>query len=113
MKKCKVCGREMNDEDIYCPHCGSKQIEEVEVKKELKLPPLRKKKIALLLAFFLGCFGFEDYYLGKKNNFYIKFGLAIVSMGLLLPILLIVGYINFFIILFNKNYKDGYGRDLL
>ena len=113
MKKCKTCGREINEEDLYCPHCGSKQFIEEVKKEEVKEPAHKKKSVALVLALFLGCFGIDDLYLGKKTSFYVKFGLAFVSMGLLLPILMIVGFVDFFIILFNKNIKDGYGRNLL
>ena len=112
MKKCSICGREIIDEDLYCPHCGAKQFEDEEVKEE-KVIPLKRRSVALVLSFFLGCLGIEDYYLGRKTAFYVKFGIAFVSMGLLLPILLIVGLVNFFIILFNKEYKDGYGRKLV
>ena len=112
MKKCLNCHREINDEDMFCPHCGIQQYEVKEIKKEKEIP-LRKRSIALLLSFFLGAFGVDDYYLGYKNSFYIKFGLCLVSMGILAFPLILVGYFNFFRILFNKNFKDGYGRKLI
>ena len=113
MKKCIECHSEMNDEDLYCTHCGAKQFEEKEEVKEQKEIPLKKRSIALLLSFFVGGFGFDDLYLGFKNSFYIKFGLCVVSMGILAFPLIIAGLINFFRILFNKNFKDGYGRKLV
>ena len=112
MKKCNTCHREINDEDIYCPHCGAKQFEE-EVKKEEKVIPLKKRSNAMVLAFFLGCFGLDDLYLGFKNAFYIKFGLCFISMGIMMLPLMVVGLVNFFRILFNKHFKDAYGRELV
>lgn len=113
MKKCRVCGKEVNDIDIYCPHCGEKLIVEEPSKKENKEIPLKKRSIALLLAFFLGAFGFEDLYMHRLTFFYLKFGLAFISMGLLIIPLMVVGFIHFLIILFNKKYKDGLGRELI
>ena len=112
MKKCLNCHREINDEDMFCPHCGYKQFEDKEIVEE-KEKPLRKRSVALLLAFFLGAFGFDDYYLGFKNSFYIKFSICIVSVGILVFPLILVGYFNFFRILFNKKFKDAYGRELI
>ncbi|MDY4788415.1 MAG: zinc-ribbon domain-containing protein [Bacilli bacterium] len=113
MKKCHVCGKEINEVDVYCPHCGQKLIDEVQTNKETKEIPLKKRSVTLMLAFFLGAFGFEDLYMHRLTAFYLKFGLAFISMGLLVIPLMIIGFIHFLIILFNKEYKDGLGRKLI
>ena len=114
MKKCFVCQKEVEDNDIYCTYCGTKLVkekkEETKIEKEI---PLRKRGVAVALAFLLGIIGAHNYYLNHKTKFFVQFGVVIISFGLLGLIVWPWSIVEGFIILFNKKYKDGLGRDLV
>lgn len=113
MKKCYVCQKDVDDNAIYCTYCGTKLVQDKkeEVKEEVIIP-IKKRKVALALAFLLGIIGLHNYYLGHKTKFLIQFGLVLISFGILGLIVWPWSLVEGFIILFNKKYKDGYGRGL-
>lgn len=56
-KFCKECGTIINAKAEICPKCG--------VRQEMALLQGKNKLVAALLAFFLGCFGIQHFYLGN------------------------------------------------
>lgn len=58
-KFCKDCGNTINEKAEICPKCGVRQT------NILLSPNGKNKTIAALLAFFLGAFGIQFFYLGK------------------------------------------------
>ena len=114
MKNCYVCQKSVEDDAVYCTYCGTKLvIDKKEVTKVETVVPLKKKGIAVALAFLLGIVGLHNLYLGHKTKFIIQFSLCLVSFGLLGLLIWPWSIVEGFIILFNKNYKDGYGRGLV
>ena len=71
------------------------------------------RSVAVALAFLLGIVGLHNLYLGYKTKFIIQFSLCLVSLGLLGLLIWPWSIVEGVIILFNKNYKDGYGRSLV
>ncbi|MBP7089187.1 MAG: NINE protein [Candidatus Omnitrophica bacterium] len=58
---CRKCGVEVNNDAVVCVKCGCA------VSDRIKLESQGKGKnwlVALLLSFFLGCWGFDRFYLG-------------------------------------------------
>ena len=114
MKKCYVCQKSVEDDAVYCTYCGTKLIvDKKETTKEEAIVPLKKKSVAVALAFLLGIVGLHNLYLGHKTKFIIQFSLCLVSLGLLGLLIWPWSIVEGVIILFNKNYKDGYGRRLV
>ena len=116
MKTCKICHKQVKDDAIFCTNCGNKLIDLPKEENEKKVKPLpkpKKRKIAFILAIFLGMFGAHDLYLGKKNSFIIKIAIGVVSLGILALLVYVYSIIEGLYIYFNKNYKDGYGRELI
>lgn len=113
MPICKVCSQEANENDVYCTNCGHKLIQDPLPKETEVIRTPCSRKIALFLAFFLGAFGFHDWYLGRKTNFFIKFGVSLISYGILSPIMWIWSIVDGINILRNKHYKDAHGIELI
>lgn len=105
--KCPVCGKENNDFDFYCLTCGRKLHKDSLSPKNVKVYP-HMKKTALILCFFLGVLGGHDFYLGRKNSFYLKVGLVLISLGFMLPVTFVWGMIDFIMIATN-HFKNGNG----
>ena len=114
MKNCYVCQKSVEDDAIYCTYCGTKLVQDKKEEKKVEVViPLKKRGIAITLAFLLGIMGVHNYYLGHKTKFYVQFCVVIISFGLLGLIVWPWSIVEGFIILFNKKYKDGYGRELV
>ena len=114
MKKCPVCQKSVEYDAVYCTYCGTKLVQDKkEVTKEEIVVPLKKRSIAIALAFLLGICGVHNLYLGHKTKFYVEFGVVLISMGILGLIVWPISIVEGFIIVFNKKYKDGYGRELV
>ncbi len=65
---CKHCGKEISDNAVICVHCGcssASTIHGTSVSIENASP--YSKITALLLCFFLGCFGIHSFYVGKTG----------------------------------------------
>ncbi len=74
---CRNCGQEIEDSALCCPHCGTKvsqlegMIELQDLSKHEKKSlrkRLPKKRVAGLLAIFLGGLGVHKFYLGDMNG---------------------------------------------
>lgn len=55
---CSGCGKQIHETAPTCPNCGA-------INKHAKVTGKRNRIVAVLLAFFLGGFGFHKFYLGK------------------------------------------------
>lgn len=73
-KYCANCGKELMPNAFACLNCGVAANYGVQNKKEMVnvdngwCPADKDKTIALLLAFFLGGFGFHNFYLGESKK---------------------------------------------
>ncbi len=63
MPYCRNCGAEVNENAFVCVKCGALINEKK--KETLYNPDKNEWLIVLLLCFFLGCFGFHRFYVGK------------------------------------------------
>ena len=61
-KYCSDCGKPLEPEVLYCPHCGSKQ---ALTAKQLYMT--KNKWVAAILALTLGGFGVHKFYLDQKG----------------------------------------------
>ena len=59
LKYCTECGKEISSEAVVCPHCGVQL-------KPLSFGKGKNRFVAALLAFILGGFGIQWFYLGRK-----------------------------------------------
>lgn len=86
MKYCKNCGRQLEDDVVFCPTCGAnQQAEKSESQSENNVEnPIvstnqnkreefgekisgKSRAVAAILAILLGGFGAHNFYLGKTN----------------------------------------------
>ena len=73
--KCRNCGAEIAKNLEICPYCDgetgvkvkvkNEPVRTVEVRTESEFRPFKSKKVTAFLAFFLGGFGIQYFYLGK------------------------------------------------
>lgn len=83
MKYCKKCGRQLEDDVVFCPTCGAnQQAENTESSDNVTNPVVsqnntrvefgeevsgKSRAVAAILAILLGGFGAHNFYLGKTN----------------------------------------------
>ena len=60
---CQNCGKPTNPESVVCLNCGVSL-----VATATPGPDSKSKLVAALLAFFLGCFGVHNFYLGYTGK---------------------------------------------
>lgn len=114
MRKCPTCGKELQDDIIYCTSCGTKVVMEDEAPtKEVRIPKPRLRNVALFLAFVLGGFGLHHLYLGNKKMFFIQIGLSVLSFGVLLIPVAIWAIVEGIIMLRDPDPRDAWGRPLI
>ena len=100
-KKCISCGVDLEDDELFCGECGAKQaVEETNAKKTTSKSgdqsdvTSKSKKVAALLAFFLGSLGIHDFYLGFSIRGVIKIVMTFTVLGLVSWIWSIVDFIR-------------------
>lgn len=113
-KFCENCGKEINENQDICLGCGKA------VKKENNQVVGQKSKVAAaLLAFFLGCFGAHNFYLGHTGKAVAQ--LLLTIFGYILTVVIIgafmiiaVGIWAFveFILILTGSIKDAKGNAL-
>ena len=114
MKNCYVCQKSVEDDAVYCTYCGTKLIQDKkEITKEEAVIPSKRRGVAVSLAFLVGLVGLHNYYLGHKTKFLVQICLVFITFGLFGLIVWPWSIVEGLIILFNKKYKDGYGRELV
>lgn len=77
---CKECGKQYPEGAKYCPNCG------VHIRHTGK-----SRVVAILLCFFLGCFGIHRFYVGKIGTgilWFLTFGLF--GIGTIIDFVMIV-----------------------
>lgn len=99
---CKKCGAEIADNSRFCPECGtafygSARPDDPSVSRKSRL-------IALLLCWFLGCFGAHRFYVGRTGS--------AIAMIFTLGGLGIWAFVDLIVIICG-NFKDDEGRKLL
>ena len=114
---CRNCGKEIDDNASFCPSCGqsvngygnpapgpapASAVYDSDVSDKSRL-------IAAILAWFLGCFGIHNFYVGRTGNAIAQLILSITVIGLVVSGVWVL--IDFICILCGT-YKDGDGRIL-
>ena len=122
MKYCSKCGNQPVDEAVVCPKCGC-AVEGAKINNNPNLSTDLKnfastsgedcspksRLVASLLAFFLGCFGVHNFYLGKTGQGVAQLILSITGIGLIVTgIWVLVD----FIVLLCGNAKDANGKSV-
>ncbi len=111
MKYCKKCGKEMNDNDQFCPSCGANQesgssvvVHADEVNQEVSG---KSRAVAAVLAFLLGSLGIHNFYLGKNKYGVIQL-VCTLCFFLVIPVIIssIWALVDFILILCGT-YTDG------
>lgn len=104
---CKNCGKELADDAIICPECGS----------PTKNSPTGKEKnkvIAGLLALFLGTLGLHNFYLGYTTKGVVQLLLTILGSCILVgPIITCIWAFIEGIMIFAGKIKDSEGKELV
>lgn len=102
---CRYCGTQLHDRAVICPSCGCPTSNNAAQQTTWNYSglPCKSKVTALLLCWFLGCYGAHRFYLGHT-------GTAIVQL-LTLGGCGIWAIVDFFIIVTN-GMTDKYGRPL-
>ena len=104
-KKCTSCGAELPDGATVCFECGAPQNVAAAPAGNAQRPvaPVyaKSKVVAALLAFFFGCYGVDQFYLGymKKGVLrivltFVTFGVASVIWGIIDCVRILVGQIT-------------------
>ncbi len=100
IKYCSECGREISSNAVVCPNCG------VQLKPLQAAGSGRNRFVAAILAFLLGGFGIQWFYLGKT-----MYGvLSILFCWTFIPS--IIAFIHFIMLLissdevFNAKYNN-------
>lgn len=136
MAFCSSCGKPINDGAAFCPNCGAQQgnsaqpaqpqpaqaqpaqpqpvqapaspVNPAPQAAQVQLP-LKDQSTALLLCFFLGCFGIHDFYCHRTAYGVIKLILTLTGiLSIVSAIWMIVDLIR----LLKGTFTDGFGRQL-
>lgn len=99
IKYCTDCGQEVSANAVVCPHCGVQL-------KPLNAGASRNRFVAAILAFLLGGFGIQWFYLGRT-----MYGvLSILFCWTFIPS--VIAFIHFILLLissdeaFNEKYNN-------
>lgn len=96
---CKNCGQALDNGVRFCPNCGTETIAGVPVppaasdpvapRPATYAPPRdrKEKSIALILCFFLGCFGVHKLYLKEQKEGCVMLVIGLFGLFLLIPLL--------------------------
>lgn len=117
---CQKCGANVGSGAAFCPNCGAPvqananaqsqpqpQVQPVYVEQKSD----KSKVVAALLAWFLGCLGIHNFYLGFTGKGIAQLLMTVLSLGFLSPITAIWAFVEMIIILLG-NSRDGQGRKL-
>lgn len=119
---CCKCGKEIINNNNFCPNCGyhvqnincDNDIEENHNNNSTDVP--KSKKVAGLLAIFLGMWGVHNFYLGKTKEAVLELGLWLLGFflaQLFMIIAVIMGIAEGIMILTGKIDTDGNGNKLI
>lgn len=136
MKFCIKCGKEIQDDSVFCPFCGSKQesenqketvnqepienqkqkTEETAQKKEKDEVSPKSRTITLVLALIVGFLGIHRFYVGKTGTGVLQLLISVifgsVTAGLGIGLGWVWALIDIFVIVAG-NFTDKQGRKIL
>ncbi len=106
---CRKCGKELGNDDNFCPHCGEAVNETKTFKAEPAVEDDRKSKLlAGLFGIFLGGFGVHNFYLGFTKRGVVQILLTVCCCG----VGSIWGFIEGILIFADSIKVDAEGRPL-
>ncbi len=122
MKFCKNCGCELKDEDQFCGNCGANQSSNADLvnntstntnQQAFQNVSEKSRVVAAIFAWFLGCLGIHNFYLGNNKKAVTQLVLTCFCF-LVIPIVIsaIWALIDFILILCGT-YKDGNDKVVL
>ena len=101
---CKNCGKEIADDAVMCPGCGSP----VAVQGTGK-----SKMVAGLLAVFLGTFGIHNFYLGRNGIAIAQLLITVLGACIFIgPVITLIWSLVEAIMIFSGNIKAADGSEL-
>ncbi|MCR5537245.1 MAG: TM2 domain-containing protein [Succinivibrio sp.] len=108
---CSMCGKEIQDGLENCPYCGAVIVNRTQASAARQGAEHEKDWIvALLLCFFVGCFGIHRFYVRKNTSGLIMLILTITCVGVIISWPWAVW--DFIMILLRK-FKTADGQELV
>ena len=114
-KKCDHCKKEIEENQKFCPNCGSPQVEKSDSTYNFSgANTSPKSKIAAgLLGIFLGGFGVHNFYLGYTSKAIAQLLITLLTCGIGGFISSIWGFIEGILILTGSISYDANGNPLV
>lgn len=97
---CKNCGQALDNGVRFCPNCGTETSAGTPVSATASVPASpqpasyapprdrKEKSVAILLCFFLGCWGVHKFYLKQQGEGCTMLVIGLFGLFLLLPLLI-------------------------
>ncbi len=80
---CKNCGKEMEENAVFCGNCGAKQQDDIPVFEGKVENPGKSKIAAGILGILLGGLGIHNFYLGFTGKALAQLLISVLSCGAL------------------------------
>lgn len=83
---CKECGKEINDKAVMCPHCGCATGANAKNNQTSSEKSSKSRFMYIILIFLFGCFGINNFYIGRTKRGLTELILSCTLIGLLVSI---------------------------